>query len=327
MREDARRRGGVGLEGLKARRLGGRKATRARAGRQTAGWNALLLLLILIGGCSSRPATSPVDSTGTHRIISLVPAATEMLFAIGAGPDVVGVSSFDRFPAEVADLPKVGALVDPDFERIVTLQPTLVVVYGSQDDLMARLDRASVATFRYQHAVEDSLADIPRTLRALGQRVGRGAEAEDVAVGIERDLDDVRARVADRPKPSTALVFGREPGALRGLYVSGGAGFLHDVLDAAGGRNVFNDVKRESLQASAETMLARQPEVIIELRTSATTAERLGAERDVWRRLSALPAVRNDRVYILTDPALSIPGPRIALAARAFLAVLHPDAR
>jgi len=240
---------------------------------------------------------------------------------------VVGVSSFDRFPPEVATLPKVGALIDPDFERILTLRPSLVVVYGSQDDLVARLERASVAAYRYQHAVEDGLADIPRTLRALGRRVGRAAAADDIASGLERDLDEIRARVAGRPRPSTALVFGREPGALRGLYVSGGAGFLHDVLEVAGGHNVFGDVARESLQASAETMLVRQPDVVIELRTSATTTERLVAERDVWRQLSALPAVRNDRVYILTDPALSIPGPRIADAARSFLAVLHPDIR
>jgi iron complex transport system substrate-binding protein len=72
-----------------------------------------------------------------QRIVSLVPAVTEMLFAIGAGPQVVGVSSYDHFPAEVEALPKVGALVDPDTERILSLRPDLVVVYGSQSDVDA----------------------------------------------------------------------------------------------------------------------------------------------------------------------------------------------
>jgi iron complex transport system substrate-binding protein len=246
---------------------------------------------------------------------------------MGAGPDVVGVSSFDRFPSEVASLPKVGALVDPDFERIVALRPTLVVVYESQQELIGRLERASIAMYRYHPAVEDGLADIPRTLRRLGERVGHAQAADAVASDIERELASVRARVAGRPRPATALVFGREPGALRGIYVSGGMGFLHDLLETAGGRDVFQDVKRESLQASTEVMLARGPEVIIELRTATMAPGQLDGERAVWNRLGALPAVRNNRVHILTDPALTIPGPRIAHAARTFMSVLHPDVR
>jgi iron complex transport system substrate-binding protein len=296
--------------------------------RRTRSRHVLALVVVLLtAGCGADRHAAPVPESTTHRIISLVPAATEMLFAMGAGPSVVAVSSFDRFPAEVASLPSVGALIDPDFERILTLRPTLVVVYESQEDLIARLERASIAMYRYRHAVEDGLADIPRTLRRLGARVGHAQAADAVASGIERDLADVRARVAGRARPATAIVFGREPGALRGIYVSGGVGFLHDLLETSGGRDVFDDVQRESLQASAEVMLARSPEVIIELRTWATAPGRIDAERAVWNRLGALPAVRNNRVHILTDPALAIPGPRIAQAARAFMAVLHPDAQ
>lgn len=300
---------------------GGWRIWRLRCTRAT-----LALLVMLAAGCAASRDETPAPESATQRIISLVPAATEMLFAMGAGPDMVGVSSFDQFPPEVAALPKVGALIDPDFERILTLRPTLVVVYGSQDGLMERLERASIAMYPYRHATEDGLADIPRVLRELGGQVGRVAAAEAVAAGIERDIETVRRRVATRPRPSTALVFGREPGALRGIHVSGGVGFLHDLLEAAGGRNVFEDVPRESLQASAEVMLARRPEVIIELRAGPAAPDAIDAERSVWNQLSSLPAVRNNRVYVLRNPALAIPGPRIAEAARAFLAVLHPDA-
>src|SRR5690606_14019678 len=101
---------------------------------------------IAFAACLMAAVACGPDSAGrvesdTHRIVSLVPAATEMLFDMGAGSDVIAVSSFDRFPPEVTRLPSVGALVDPDFERILMLEPTLVVVYGSQDDLMGRLDR------------------------------------------------------------------------------------------------------------------------------------------------------------------------------------------
>ena len=124
------------------------------------------------------------------RIVSLVPAVTEMLFAIGAGPRVVGVSSFDHFPPEVERLPRVGALLDPDVERILSLRPDLVVVYRSQTDVLAQLGRAQVPPFVYSHA---GLADVTVTLRRLGERIGAAAEAERLATEIERPDRGVRA--------------------------------------------------------------------------------------------------------------------------------------
>jgi iron complex transport system substrate-binding protein len=248
-----------------------------------------------------------------------------MLFAIGAGPQVVGVSSFDKYPAEAATRPKVGALVDPDFERILMLHPDLVVVFTTQTALVERLTRSGIATFDYH---QGGLADITATIRALGARVGRAGPAESLAASIEADLARVRASVANRPRPSTALIFGRERGALRGIYASGGIGFLHDLLETAGGRDVFGDVRREGLPVSSEMLLARAPEVIIELRFSAEgwTPALLDRERDVWRRLPSLPAVRANRIYFFTDDKFSIPGPRIADVAIALARVLHPEA-
>ena len=257
-----------------------------------------------------------------HRIISLVPAVTEMLFAMGAGAEVVGVSSYDNFPAEVASRPKVGALVDPDFERILTLRPDLVVVYGSQEDLMSRLTRARIATYNYRHA---GLADITTTIREIGSRVDHRDEANRLAMRIETDLAAVRASVAGRPRPRTVLVFGREAGTLRSLFASGGVGFLHDLVELAGATDVFADIKREGLQVSTEQLLARAPDVVLELRASeGWNAARLERERSVWKQLSSVPAVKTNRVYILADSSLTIPGPRVVPAARAIAGVLHP---
>ena len=275
-------------------------------------------------GCGLWPGTAPPREQAGARVVSLVPAVTEMLFAIGAGSDVAGVSSFDRFPAEVAALPKVGALVDPDFERIITLRPTMVVVYESQDALIARLLNASINVYRYQHAAGGSLDHVSHTMRELGVRLGRIPSANAAAAAVEQELSDVRQRVRNLPRPSTALVFGREPGALRGIYVSGGAGFLHELIETAGGRNAFADVARESVQASAETLLTRRPSVIVELRTADASPDRIEAERAVWSRLAGVPAVRDGRVIFLTDPVMSIPGPRIGHAARLLAAALHP---
>ena len=258
------------------------------------------------------------------RIISLIPAVTEMLFAMGAGDQVVGVSSYDRYPAAVASRERVGALLDPNVERIFALKPDLVVVYGTQQELIARLARAGVPRFDYQHA---GLADITVTIRRLGERIGRAQEAATLVAQIELDIEGISRRVAGRPRPRTALLFDREAGTLRGMYASAGVGFMHDMLEVAGGADAFDDVKRQSLQLSAEMLLARAPEVIVEIQSSAGwTAEKIEREQGVWKTLTSVPAVRTGRIHILADDRLSIPGPRVAEAIRLLAQVLHPAA-
>lgn len=253
------------------------------------------------------------------RIVSLVPAATEMLFAIGAGPRVVAVSSYDHEPPDVDRLPRVGALLDPDLERILALRPDLVVVYGTQHDLKQQLTRATIPVVDYTHG---GLAEIASTIRLLGERTGTSPRATEVAQAIERDLAEIRRRVAGRARPRTLLVFGREPGTLRNLYASGGRGFLHDMLDVAGATNVFAAEKRESVQASSETLLSVAPEVIIELHVEEDGAVDLGA----WQTLPALPAVQRHRIVVLTGSDLVTAGPRVAKATERLARALHPEA-
>lgn len=282
-------------------------------------------MLVAATALTAARAAGQAPQTASHpkttRIVSLAPNVTEMLFAIGAGPDVVGVSSFDTYPAEVASRVRVGGLVDPNIERILSLTPTLVVVYGSQTELKARLARAGIPVFDYAHG---SLADVTATMRALGQRLGRGAEADAAAARIERDLAAVRARVAGLPRPKTLLVFGREAGSIRGIYVSGGYGFLNDLLDVAGGVNVFAEIRRENLQISSEQVLARAPEAIVELR-GVMTPDRVETERQVWQQLPGVPAVKSGRIHVLQGDWLTVPGPRVAAAARVLADALHPS--
>jgi iron complex transport system substrate-binding protein len=269
----------------------------------------LTLAAALVGAAGSDRAPGPVQDQPPERIVCLVPAVTEMLFAIGAGPQVVAVSSFDTYPPEVAKLPRVGALVDPDLERILSLRPDLVVVYGTQVELRQQFERAGVPQFVYTHA---RLADVMTTIRELGARVGRAGQAHDVATNIEAAIEDIRSRVADRKRPRTLLVIGREPGTLRGIIASGGYGFLHEMLEIAGGENVFADVTRESVQATSELVLARRPDVILEIRGSPVSDERARAERAAWSALSSVPAVRTGRIHIIGDQRVVVPGPRIA---------------
>jgi len=259
--------------------------------------------------------------THPQRIISIIPSTTEMLFAMGAGARVIGVGNFDRYPPEALTRAKVGGLIDPDVERIIALKPDLVVVYATQDDLRTQLERARIPMFLYQHA---GLLDITTTIRQLGARIGSTKESAALADRIESEIADIRKRVAGRPRPRTLVVFGRDAETLRGIYASGAVGFLHDMLDAAGGANVFIDVKRQSIQTTSELAVARAPEVIIEI--GVDTASASGRNLHAWESLPSIPAVRNKRIYQLRGDAMMNPGPRIAESVRRMAEALHPDA-
>lgn len=274
------------------------------------GWLVLSFLLPVFVAAQAVP----------KRIVSLIPAVTEMLFAIGAGEQVVGVSSFDTFPPEATTRPAVGGLFDPNYETILSLRPDLVITYGSQDELVRRLDATRIPHYSYRHG---GLAQITSTIRDLGRVTGHVDQAERVAAGIEAELDEVRRAARGRSSPRVLLVFGREDGSLRGLFVSGGVGFLNDLVVAAGGQNVMADVQREGLQLSAEQLLVRAPEVVIELRGGAEWSdERRARELAVWKT-ARIPAARSGRVSILTDESLVIPGPRVVTAAKAIAGAVH----
>jgi iron complex transport system substrate-binding protein len=258
--------------------------------------------------------------------VSLVPAATEMLFAIGAGPQIVGVSSYDHFPAEVEKLPKVGALIDPDTERILALRPDLVVVYGSQTETEARFKKAGVQTFGYRHGATEAILGTFDTIIALGGATGHEAQARAIVAGMKAGLDAVRQRVEGLPRPRTLLVIGRQPGTLQGVYVAGGSGFLDELLEVAGGENVFDDIKRESVQPSSETLLRRAPDVLLELHASAPAGNFRDVDIKVWNTLPSIPAVRDHRVQSVIGDFVVVAGPRLPQGAEALARSLHPDA-
>ena len=186
-----------------------------------------------------------------------------------------------------------------------------------------QLARAGIPIFPYIHR---GLPDITDTIRKLGARIDAAPPANALADRLEGQLAAIRARVAGRPRPKTLLVIGREAGSLRGVFASGGDGFLHDMLEGAGASDALGDIKRESVQMSTEMILSRAPEVIIELHYGRDLKpERLEPERDVWNRLGSLRAVKTHRVYLLVGDEFVVPGPRVVAATERLARTLHPE--
>lgn len=284
----------------------------------------LVVGALLSGAASTSGQRGTAPSQAPQRIVSLVPATTEMLFAMGEGGRLAGVGSYDRFPPEVDRLPRLGGLLDPNVEQLIALRPDLVIVYDTQTDLRRQLERAGIPMFTYRL---EGLADVTRTMRALGQRIGSADRGEAAARRIDDQLAALRGRVAGRPRPRTLLVFGREPGSLRAINASGGYGFLHDLLDLAGGTDVLGDIKRAAVSMSSEMVITRAPEVVIEVHYGESLETRnMEAERRVWNALPSVPAVRTGRVYLLSGDEFVVPGPRVVLAAERFARAMHPEA-
>ncbi len=260
-----------------------------------------------------------------RRIVSLVPALTEMLFAVGAGPQVVAVSSYDEFPPEVKALPQVGALLDPDTERILALRP------GPGDRLRLAVGRSRRSSSGPASApsATATAASTPCSRRCgeLGAATGHAAEAArvvaDAAAAGSRPC--ARAWRSGRGRASCSCSSASRDAA-RDLRQR------RQRLPArdAGGRRRAERLRRrarESVQPSQETLLTRAPDVILEVRAAGLLEQgEVARERGVWSALPGLPAVRNQRVHLLSGGYLLVPGPRLADATEAFARALHPDA-
>lgn len=257
-------------------------------------------------------------TTPTRRVVSLAPNVTELLFAIGAGDQVVGIDRYSDQPAgRVEHLPSVGSDYEPSLEKIVGLTPDLVFLSRSANrrETADALERLGVPSFITE---TPAVADMPRTLRDLGRLTGHAAEAEAQWTGVQAGFAAVRARVAGRPRPRVLVVVWPEP-----LYVAGRETFTHDLIDVAGGQNVAADA-RGYATFPLERVLALAPEIIV-LPTHAAGGTGDAAAVAYWSRWPSLPAVRDHRVFAIEDAIVSRPGARLVEGAERLAALLHPE--
>jgi len=255
-------------------------------------------------------------------VISLAPNITEILHAVGAGHTVVGVTDFCSYPAdELADVPRIGAYLNPDVERMLSLRPDLVVLLPSQEGLRARLESSGIRTLT---VANESLDEVLDSIEAIGAATGRGEEARALRRELEDDLEAVRSATAGREPIPTLVVIGRGSDDLAGIFAVGPGTFLDEMLRAAGGRNVFEDAATLYPQVPLEEVIQRAPGVIVEVVVPPSELE-TAAVVAAWRNLSTVPAVQDGRIHVLTDDYLLIPGPRAVRTARRLQPLLHPD--
>jgi len=257
------------------------------------------------------------------RIICMSPAVVELAFAVGAGNRVVGISQHTMSPPEALGLPVCGGFFNPNYERILSLHPDLILTQGRADDLKRFAGDNGIEMVSLDIGDLDSI--ITQTAR-LGELLQCEEGAARVCAETERRLDAVRARVAGKAPVKLLLVTAREPGSLNGIQAAGPGSFLDDLIAVAGGVNVVSDLPRSYGVVNKEALLARRPEVIVELHGEGGDAAALQREvRELWQGLSSLPAVRQGRVYAVEATYAMIPGPRVVQLAERLARLLHGE--
>lgn len=274
----------------------------------------LCATLLVLAGCgrSAAPGARIVltDDAGVAvplaapatRIVSLVPAATELLFALGAGSLVVGRTRWCDYPAEAEEVPSVGDGMSPNVEAIVGRQPDLVVMYrsGANATAVSRLRALGIAVVE---AGLDRHADFERVAGMLARAVGHPGAADTLIVRVRADLAD--ATVADSGPRTSLLVL-----AWSNPPIAIGAGsFLSEIIGRAGAVNIFADVEQPSFTVSLEAVVARDPDAILVVGAD----DPAFATRPEWQ---AVAAVREHRFVRIDGSMFNRPGPRIAEAVR-----------
>jgi ABC-type Fe3+-hydroxamate transport system substrate-binding protein len=248
------------------------------------------------------------------RIVSIVPAATETLVAIGAGDVIVGRTDFDD--ASLEHLPSVGGGLTPSIEVIASLRPDLVIVWEEAGTARVRPRLESLGIPVFAVATVDS-ADIFANIERLGRLAGRNAGADSLAIALRRELDTVHRSVAGRAPPDVLYMISLEPPMVAGPEL-----FIGELVEVAGGRNLFADVTMPSPQVSLEEIVRRRPDVVI--LPASGDGEKV-VDRVItqpgWREIAASGA----RFIALPADTLHRPGPGIGAAARRIRDAIHPD--
>ncbi len=250
------------------------------------------------------------------RIVSLAPSITEMLFAIGAENEIVGVTDFCNYPPAALEKPKVG-YSQPNLEVLVELEPQLVLVPTSflRTDVLAKLDQLKIPTFVLE---SKTVEGIYGHIHMIGRMVGRASEANAYTARMRKEVANLTNQVEGLPRPTLLYVLNSEP-----LITVGPGSFIHHLIELAGGRNAAERANSPYPRLTMEEVLTQNPDILL-----FPIGEYEGipqAEQDRWKRWDSLRAVQEGNLFQIQSDLLNRPGPRVTDGLRQLMTFLHPD--
>ncbi len=273
---------------------------------------SLALLLALCAGAADAP----------RRIVSLSPNLTEILYGIGAFPQVVGVTDYCNYPPEVVKVPSVGGWANPSFEKLLALRPDLVILDDAQAPLFQQ--QFHDLGLRTLVARDHNIEEVYGAMETLGRATGHAEAAARLAATTRAGLAAIARETAALSHPRVVLIIDRTPGTLRDLYAVTEGGYLAQLVAIAGGRIAAPPDKAGYAKMSKEDLLAIDPDVILDF-THAATGRFAADPLEAWQEMPELRAVRARRVYGVNEDYVPHPSQRMVQTAGLFARLLHPE--
>jgi iron complex transport system substrate-binding protein len=287
------------------------------------------MVIAACGGGAPGRAAGETGASGTpsagappaHRIVSLAPNITEILFALGLGDRVVGVTEFCNYPPEALRLPKVGGFVNPNAEVILALRPDLVVATPNVGN-RTFVERLIAVGARVVVVQARNVSEIDPAIEAIAKAAGDPEAGSTLVARLHADLDRETVKVASLPRKRTLFCIQIEP-----LVVAGRGSYPGDLIELAGGENIVPATAGQYPTFSLEAVVAAAPEVIVQsLMDTREGAAGGDALMTYWKRVGSVPAVAKKRVFTVPGDVVLRPGPRVAEGVAALAALLHPEA-
>ncbi|HLA12868.1 MAG TPA: ABC transporter substrate-binding protein [Pyrinomonadaceae bacterium] len=285
---------------------------------------ALFIVSLLFAGCGGRQALQQRASIEPRpqRIVSLSPSVTEILYGVGAWPQVIAVSQFCTYPEDVKNKPRVNGWDKTNLEQVMALKPDFVIGVDAQEPFLR--DKLNGLGVRSLFVKSQNLADILASIEEIGRSTGHGEGATDLSTKTQDEINAVQKAVADRPVPRVLCVVDRVPGTIRDLYTATRGSYLDELIKIAGGELIAPKAEHGYGRINKEVVLTLNPEVIIDMVQG--FKGNLGEDPvAVWNELGELRAVRDRRIYSMTDPFLIHPSQFVGHTAQVFARALHPE--
>lgn len=251
-----------------------------------------------------------------EKIISLSPAITEIIYALGIQDKLVGTTTYCDYPEEAKEKPKIGSFEKPNFELILDKEPDLVLVAaGIQKELIQKFTELNVKVFVLDAS---NVEDVMDNINLLGDIMAVEEKADEITDKMQNTIDTVKDKVKDAPKPLVFFEIWDNP------LMSAGAGtFIDDLINLAGGINLAGEYDNSYPQISPEILLAKNPDIYFTIKHQ--SEEKIIENIKSRESYQSIKAVKNNRIYVIEDDWVTLPGPRIVKGLEAMAQAIHPE--
>lgn len=285
---------------------------------------AAVIFNVIIFFLCSLILAQDIEKKYPQRIISLAPNITEILFKLGVGDSVVGVTDFCRFPAEAQNIPKIGGVLNTNVEKVISLKPDLIIMMSASASLEEKLK--GIINTQFLTVKNETIADVMESIILIGEKTGKSDQAREVASQISKEISEIKKKYEKYPKKRVLCVVDKTPASLKQMYVAGKDTFLTELVESAGGVNIVDKSIARYPVISKEDIIHLNPEVILDFSLGEKPTDQDKKNNiKTWSVLETLSAVKTNSIYTITDPRLTIQGPELAESIKILAEYLHKN--